>query len=46
MAEVEGGAGRSREREPRRDDKLQETLAHIELAMDGLVTVDRLLVLK
>ena len=46
MAEVEGGAGRNQECEPRRDDKLQETLAHIELAMDDLVTVDRLRVLK
>lgn len=30
----------------RRGDKLQVTLAKIELAMDGLVAVDRLLVLK
>ena len=30
----------------RRGDKLQVTLAKIELAMDGLVAVDRLLVLN
>ena len=50
MREVEDSEARQRERERamlnRRGDRLQMTLARIELAMDGLIAVDRLLVLN
>jgi hypothetical protein len=49
MGSVEGGAGR---REPtsreitRRGNQLQMRLARIEMVLDGLIAIDRLLVLN